>query len=200
MELKDKVVLVTGGSSGIGKAISIAMVKEGCRVIFTYNSSAKGADETLNHLGKNGEKFKVDMHSEADIEQLFKYIKEKYGRLDILVNNAGVNKPRGLFNTSDWKEIFQVDLFSVVYCTGKSVELMVDGGKILNMTSIYGDGKACWKGIAPYGAAKAALNHYTQTLSKNLAPKILVNAIAPGYVKTPLWGNKTEAEFEDSGK
>lgn len=200
MEIRNKVALVTGASSGIGQAIAIALANEGCRVVFTYNSNEKGADDTLKQIDKNGAKFKVDMHNEAEIEDLFKFIKKEYGKLDILVNNAGINRPRGLFDVDDWKEIFQVDLFSVVACIGKAVKLMKDGGKIINITSIYADGKACYKGIAPYGAAKAALNHYTQVLAKNLAPKILVNAIAPGYVKTPLWGEKTEQEFAESGK
>ena len=127
-------------------------------------------------------------------------LKAKYGKLDILVNNAGINRPRGLFDPNDWKEVFQVDLFSIVYITGKAVELMNDKGKILNITSVYGEGKACFKGIAPYGAAKAALNHYTQMLAKNLAPGILVNAVAPGYVKTPLWKDTTEEDFTNAGK
>lgn len=200
MNLKDKIAVVTGGSSGIGQAISVALGRQGCKVIFTYNSSEKGAQETLEKLSKNGVKYKVDLHNEAEIKELFTFIKTRFGKLDILVNNAGINKPRGLFNPNDWREIFQVDLFSVVLSSGLAVELMKNGGKILNITSIYGDGKACFKGIAPYGAAKAALNHYTQILAKNLAPKILVNAIAPGYVETPLWGNKTKKEFEESGK
>ncbi len=145
-------------------------------------------------------KFKVDLHSEKDMTALFDFIKEKYEKLDILVNNAGVNRPRGLFNPEDWKEVFQVDLFSIVYITGKAVEMMKGKGKILNITSIYGEGKACWKGIAPYGAAKAALNHYTQMLAKNLAPGILVNAVAPGYVKTPLWKDTSEEDFANAGK
>lgn len=200
MNLKDKIAVVTGGSSGIGQAISVALGRQGCKVIFTYNSSEKGAQETLEKLSENGVKYKVDLHNEAEIKELFTFIKTKFGKLDILVNNAGINKPRGLFDPNDWREIFQVDLFSIVLSTGLAVELMKNGGKILNITSIYGDGKACFKGIAPYGAAKAALNHYTQILAKNLAPKILVNAIAPGYVETPLWGNKTKKEFKESGK
>src|SRR3989344_3871243 len=199
MKIKNKVALVTGGSSGIGQAIAINLAEKGSRVIITYNSNEKGANETLKKLGNSSAKFKVDMHKEEDIKELFSFIKKEFGRLDILVNNAGINRPRGLFEVSDWKEIFQVDLFSTVSVTGKAVDLMKDGGRILNITSIYGDGKACYKGIAPYGAAKAALNHYTQTLAKNLAPKILVNAVAPGYVKTPLWGDKSEKEFEESG-
>ena len=193
MDLKNKVALVTGGSSGIGRSIVENLVKEGCKVIYTYNSHESGGLETAS-------KFKVDLHNEKDMADLFDFIKEKYGKLDILVNNAGINRPRGLFEPNDWKEVFQVDLFSIVYITGKAVELMKGKGKILNITSIYGEGKACWKGIAPYGAAKAALNHYTQMLAKNLAPGILVNAVAPGYVQTPLWGEKTDKEFEDSGK
>lgn len=200
MNLKGKIALVTGGSSGMGKAISIALSTEGCNVVFTYNSNEKGADETLKKLNSKSSKFKVDMHNESDIQLLFDFIKKKYGTLDVLVNNAGVNKPRGLFNVEDWKEIFEVDLFSVISVTGKAVQLMKNSGKILNITSIYGIGKACYKGIAPYGAAKAALNHYTEMLAKNLSPKILVNAIAPGYVQTPLWGNKTDKEFEEFGK
>lgn len=198
-KLKGKTSLVTGASSGIGQAIAITLAKEGCEVVFTYNSNEKGAKDTLNKIGKSGLMVKVDIKNDKEIEKLFATIKSKYKKLDILVNNAGINRPRGLFEVKDWKEIFQVDLFSAVSITGKAAELMKGSGKILNVTSVYADGKACYKGIAPYGAAKAALNHYTQILSKNLAPNILVNAIAPGYVRTPLWGEKTDKEFDESG-
>ena len=199
MYLKDKVAVVTGGSSGIGKAIVEALAKDGAIVVFTYNSKEKEAEELKKTSETNIFKFKVDLHSENDIVDLFEFVKKQFGKLDILVNNAGVNRPRGLFETSDWREVFEVDLFSVVKITGLATELMKNKGKILNITSIYGEPKACYKGIAPYGAAKAALNHYTVMLAKNLAPGILVNAVAPGYVKTPLWGQKTEQEFEESG-
>src|SRR3990170_5165878 len=200
MDLKNKIALVTGGSSGIGKAISVALSKEGCKIIFTYNSDEKGADETLNKVGKNGEKFKVDLHSENDMQALFDFVKRKFGKLYVLVNNAGINRPRDLFDTKVWKEIFQVNLFSTVFCTGKAVELMKDGGKILNISSVYAEGKACWKELPAYGASKAAVSHFTQSMAKNLAPKILINAIAPGYVKTSLWKDTSEVQFEESGK
>jgi 3-oxoacyl-[acyl-carrier protein] reductase len=199
MDLKEKIVLVTGASSGIGRAIAALLAQHGATVIFTYNSNSLGASETLKLLGAKGAKYKVELQKEDEIQNLFSNIKTNYGKLDVLVNNAGINRPRGLFDSNDWKELFQVDLFSVVLCTGLAVDLMTSGGKILNITSVYGDGKVCDKGLAPYGAAKAALNHYTQTLAKNLAPGILVNAIAPGYVRTPLWGNKSEADFAQNG-
>lgn len=200
MNLKNKIAVVTGGSSGIGKAISIALAKEGCKVVFTYNSNEKGADETLKIIGKDGHKIKVDMHSVEDIKALFSFIKKEFGKMDILVNNAGQNRPRELFDLNVWNEIFQVNLFSVALAIGEAIKLMRDGGKILNNTSIYGDGKACSPDLAVYGASKAALNCFTQIMAKKIAPNILVNAIAPGYVRTPLWKNETESEFVEAGK
>src|SRR5579871_5450178 len=180
MKLQDKVVVVTGGSSGIGRAMVMALAEEGAQVIFTYNSKKQEAESIVKELTQRksrGVAIKVDMHSEDDIEKLFDFIKKEFTRLDILINNAGINNPRDLFNTKVWKEIFQVNLFASVICTGKAVELMKHGGKILNTSSIYSEGKACWKGLAAYGASKAAISHFTQTSAKNLAPKILVNAI-----------------------
>jgi len=200
MILKDKKILVTGGSSGIGQAIAIALANQGAIVAITYNENEKGAGETLSQLGNSALKLRVDMQDESQIREQMQILKKEWNILDVLVNNAGVNKPRGLFSPADWKEIFQVNLFSAVLITGLAVDMMTEGGKILNITSIYGDGKACESGLAPYGAAKSAFNHYTEVLAKNLAPKILVNAIAPGYVRTPLWGNHTDAEFVEYGK
>ncbi len=200
MELKNKIAIVTGGSSGIGQEVAIALAKEGCRVIFTYNANETGANKTLRLLGERGTKFKVNLQFEEEIEKFFDFIQSKFGEIDILVNSAGVNRPRDLFDTKVWKEVFQVNLFALVFCTGRAVDQMKNGGRILNISSIYSDGKACWKGLPAYGASKAAVNHFTQTLAKNLAPKILVNAIAPGYVKTPLWKDTSEEDFDRSGK
>ncbi len=200
MDLKNKIAVITGGSSGIGKAIVIALAKEGCKVVFTYNSNEKGANETLKGAGEKAIKFKADSNEEKDLMAVFDYVDKEFRKLDILVNNAGVNRPRDLFDTKVWKAVFQVNLFATVYCSGRAVELMKNGGKILNTSSIFGEGKACWKGLPAYGASKAAINHFTQTMAKNFAPKILVNAIAPGYVKTPLWKDTTEEGFVESGK
>lgn len=200
MNLTNKIALVTGGSSGIGKAISVALSKEGCKVIFTYNLNEKGANEALKLIGKDGAKFKADLHNEENMFVVFDFLKKKYGKLDILINNAGINRPRDLFDMKVWKEIFQVNLFATVFCTGKAVELMKDGGKILNISSIYAEGKACWKGLSAYGASKAAVSHFTQVMAKNLAPKILINAVAPGYVKTSRWKDTSKEQFEESGK
>ncbi len=203
MNLKNKKAVVTGGSSGIGEAIVRQLGNEGCRIIFTYNSKgeeAKKIEKELSVAGVEIMAVKVDMHSESEMDDLFEIVKNKFSTLDILVNNAGINNPRDLFDTAVWREIFQVNLFSAVYCSGRATAVMKNGGRILNTSSIYAEGKACWKGLAAYGASKAALSHFTQTLAKNLAPHILVNAIAPGYVRTPLWGKISEKEFVASGR
>src|SRR3989338_8772548 len=124
MDLRDKIAVVTGGSSGIGKAIAVALSREGARVIFTYNVNESGADETLKAIGKQGKKYRLDLHNENEITELFDFIERDYGHLDILVNNAGINRPRDLYDSGVWREIFQVNLFSLVSCTGKAVKLM----------------------------------------------------------------------------
>jgi 3-oxoacyl-[acyl-carrier protein] reductase len=202
MNLKNKVALITGGSSGIGKSIVLALAREECNVAFTYNSKKDESEKIIQEVKKYGVNcvaIKLDMHSESEIQNLFDQFAKEFRSLDILVNNAGINRPRDLFSTEVWKEIFQVNLFSVVACTERAVKIMNGKGKILNISSIYAEGKACWKGLPAYGASKAAISHFTQTLAKNLAPGIQVNAVAPGYVKTPLWIDTSEREFEESG-
>lgn len=195
MQLRDKVALVTGGSSGIGKSISILLAEQGCKVIATYNTHLPEKSKLLDITY-----LKVDLHKPSSIKKLFSEIEVKFSHLDILVNNAGINRPRDLYDTEVWEEIFQVNLFAAVQCTGEAVKLMSSGGKVLNITSYYADGKSCWKGLPAYGASKAALNHFTQVMAKNLAPEILINAVAPGYVQTPLWKDTTEAQFIENGK
>ncbi len=203
MTLKDKTVLITGGSSGMGKAMALAFAKAGSNIVFTYNTKkteAAKVESQIKKMGVDALAMEVDLQSEPDIENLFKQVANEFKKLDILINNAGINRPRELFAMSTWRETFQVNLFAAVFCSEKAIELMKNGGKIINISSIYAEGKACFKGLAAYGASKAALSHFTQTLAKNLAPNTLVNAIAPGYVQTPLWEDTSEADFIASGK
>ena len=192
MLLQDKVVLITGGGSGMGKALAESFLAAGSQVVVTYNT----------HQNKNANihGIKVDLTQQAEIDNLFKEIKTKYGHIDILINNAGIN-PRGeLLDLDLWRQIFEVDIFALVSIMKNSIKLMAEKGKIINISSIYSDGKTAWKEMPAFSAAKAALNNLTQTMAKNLAPNILVNAIAPGYVQTPLWGNKTDEELAVTGK
>lgn len=199
MNLKDKVVIVTGASSGIGQAIAIAFADKGAKVVFTYNSNKKGADQTLKKLSPDAVAVKMDMQSESDINNLFKTVKSKFGHLDVLINNAGGNKAKDLYGIKGWRDTLDTNLLAQVLCTQKGIEMMkTSGGKIINISSIYGEGKAASRNMPAYSAAKAALNNFTQTTAKLVAPKILVNAIAPGYVFTPSWGRISEKYFKDS--
>jgi len=187
MDLKNKVAVVTGGSSGIGRAICIALANEGCKVVFTYNSSEKGAEETLKKLGKNCFKFKMDLRNEKEIEKLFEFVKKEFGKLDILVNNAAYNKAGDIFNLEIWKEALISNVVGIVATIKYSKPLMHNSGKILNISSIYAEDKVAWQGKAAYSASKAAVDNLTRTFAKEFGSKILINAIAPGYVDTSSW-------------
>ncbi len=201
MDLKNKVALVTGGSSGIGQAICIALAQEGCKVIFTYNSNEEGANETLKKVGENGQKFKVDVRNETDINNVFKFIKNKYENIDILVNSAGIEVPGDdKLDISVWRETFEVDLFSVVLITKYAADLISEGGRILNISSGYGEENSGSVWCFAYSAAKAGLNSFSRTLAKKLAPKINVNALSPGYVDTPMWKVTTDDQKKELGK
>ncbi len=198
MNLGGKVAIVTGGSSGIGRAICLALAKEGCGVIFTFNTNEKGASETLERIGEGNFKYQVDVRKETDINKFFNFVKKKFGKLDILVNNAGKTLRGDNLDVKLWREVFDITLFPAVKFTAEGLKLMSNDGRILNISSIYGDGHTNNKKFVPFGAAKAALNNFTSTMAKNLAPGILVNGIAPGYVLTPLWGKLTDDQVKSN--
>ncbi len=201
MDLKNKIAVVTGGSSGIGQAISIALAKEGCNVVFTYNSSEKGADETMDKCEGKGFKLKVDLQKKEDVKTLFDYVKEKFKNLDILVNNAGIEVlSDDQLDLDVWKTTFETDLFWAVTCSQKAIEIMKNEGRIINISSGYGEENMGYVGSIAYSSAKSALNSFTKTLAKKLAPKINVNAISPGYVDTPMWKVTSDEEKKVLGK
>ncbi len=197
MDLRNKVAVVTGGSSGIGQSICRALVNEGCKVIFTYNSGEAGAKETIKITGGVAQEYKVDLNDNSGVEKFFSSIH----KLDILINNAGIDvAPEDQFDMKAWRKTFEADLFWAVKCTGSAVPLMKAGGKILNISSEYADEWMGYPDDIAYSAAKAAINSLTRTLAKKLAPKISVNAISPGYVNTPMWKVTTDAEKKVLGR
>lgn len=197
MDLKNKFAVVTGGSSGIGQAICLALAKEGCKVVFTYNINEDGAEETLKKLEGNGFKFKVDLQKSDDIQSLFDFIKEKFGKLDILINNAANPSEYVPFDNAtdeDILKLLHVNTVSVMMCSKIAVGIMNEGGKIINTSSIKG-----WEyggGSVGYAVSKAAVNSFTKTFAKIVAPKILVNAVAPGYTKTRVYDNQPKEKID----
>lgn len=197
MILKDKIVVVTGSSSGIGQTTAIRFAKEGAKVVVNYHANKQGGEETLAEIKKITPDcllVQADVSKQEDVERLFKAVMEKFGSVDILVNNAAIGTDKRPFmeaSYDDMKEMIDADLTSVFMCSQQAALIMEKQGhgKILNTSSIRG-----WEhgGRAPvYAACKAAVNSFTRTFAKQVAPKIHVNAVAPGFVKTRSYDNMT---------
>lgn len=190
--LKDKVAIVTGGSRGIGKAIVLALGKEGVKVLINYRGNESAALETLDELkklGGEGEIFKADVSVEEEVEKMFNFVLEKWGKLDILVNNAGITKDNLLIRMKDeeWDQVINTNLKGVFLCTRAAIKIMMKqrSGKIVNISSIIGlRGNI---GQANYAAAKAGIIGFTKSVAKEVASRgITVNAIAPGFITTDM--------------
>lgn len=190
MNLKNKVVLITGSSSGIGKVTALRFAKEGARVVVNYNVNKKGGEETLEEikkLGAVGLLIQADVTKPKDVKRLFKTVIEKFKTVDVLINNAAIGTDKVPFmeaSCSDILEMINTDLISGMLCSQQAVKIMEKqgNGKILNTSSIRG-AEHGGRSIV-YAAAKAGINSFTKTLAKQVAPKIHVNAVAPGFVKT----------------
>ncbi|MCC7304321.1 SDR family oxidoreductase [bacterium] len=203
MELKDKIVLVTGASSGIGQAVAIRFAKEGADVIIHFRKNEEGAKETQKLVGEFGVRssvVKADLSVEKDVQDMFKQISAEYETLDILINNAASPTefvPYPSSTQKDLLDLFNVNIVNAMLCSKYAMEIMKaqKSGKILNTTSIKG-----WEhggSSVGYAVSKAAMNSFTRTLAKSVAPDIQVNAVAPGYVKTRVYDNQPEEKIKN---
>lgn len=174
-----KVVLITGGNTGIGEATAIEFANKGYNVVITYLSGS------YEFLDKEYTAIKADITKQKDINKIFSTIKKKYGELNVLVNNAAIMK-HSTFKTlkmDDFRKTFEVNVFSTYNLITKLKPLMKKGS-IVNIGSI--------RGIEPsvhdidYGATKAAMINLTKVLSKEFAPSIRVNSVSPGITKTNM--------------
>jgi len=192
--LKDKVVLVTGASRGIGKAISIAVAQSGAEVILVARDEKKlkQVKEEINHFKGKAVVIKADFSKENEVIQLFEQIKKKYQRLDVLINNAGV---ASFGNTEDFPieefdKIMNVNIRSVFLACQKAIKLMKEknSGYIINISSVVG-----FKGYneqCAYGISKHGVMGLTKSLAVELQEQnIRVSAILPGGVYTDMVGD-----------
>lgn len=194
MRFQDKVVIVTGGASGIGLAVAKRFAAEGARLVLAdYNEDslaaaapqvkAAGAPDVWASL--------CNVAVEAQVESTVAGTLEKFGRLDVIVNNAGLMsfKPLEQLGGDDWNRILSVDLLGAFYFTKQAFLHMQPGGTIVNVSSIHAVETSPL--VAPYAAAKAALLSLTRSSALEGAPKGLrVNAVLPGAIDTPmLWDN-----------
>jgi acetoacetyl-CoA reductase len=190
--LKEAVVVVTGASRGLGRAIAEEMGRGGAKVVVNYSRSKEPAEELAQQISEDGGEAIAVQGDVSDPEQAKALIDktiERFGRIDVLVNNAGINIDRTLkrLSVEDWDKVIQVDLNSAFYTVRAALPHMMEagGGKIINMSSFVGEAGNI--GQANYSAAKAGLLGFTKTAAKELARNgITVNSICPGFIETDM--------------
>ncbi len=194
MNFKNKNVLITGGSKGIGKATALEFAKRGARVGINYRTDDKGAEKTLKEMeGKEHRKYKADVSNEGSAQKLLEDFVFDFGKIDILVNNAGIAQLHNISKISyskwkdSWKSIIDTNLIAVAnlsFCAAHHM-MKSGGGRIVNVSS-----RGAFRGepnMPAYGASKAAVNSLSQSLAKALAPhNIFVNVVAPGFTETDM--------------
>lgn len=190
-KLKDKVALITGGDSGIGRAVAIAFAKEGAKVVISYLNEQTDAEQTKSCVESYGGTCALmmgDLRSEVFCKQLVEDVVKQFGTLDILVNNAAVQFPQNSLEAitkTQLETTFDVNLFSMFYMTQGALKHMKQGSCIINTTSI-----TAYEGhdkLMDYASTKGAIVAFTRSLSQSIINQgIRVNAVAPGPIWTPL--------------
>jgi NAD(P)-dependent dehydrogenase (short-subunit alcohol dehydrogenase family) len=191
-KLKNKVALITGGDSGIGRAVAVLFAKEGAAVAIAYLSEDKDANDTKEYIQENyGRRcllIKGDLSREANCISAVKKTIKQYGRIDILVNNAAIhyeNESLEKLSTKELTKTFETNILSFFWTTKAALPYMPKGSCIINSSSV-----TAYRGsgsLIDYASTKGAIVAFTRSLSSNLAKKgIRVNGVAPGPIWTPL--------------
>ncbi|WP_199733227.1 SDR family NAD(P)-dependent oxidoreductase [Micromonospora sp. BL1] len=189
MDLTARVAMVTGGSSGIGRAVCLRLAQAGARVVIGYRGNRDGADTTAQAIRDKGwpepATVRVDVTDAEDTQRVFGHVVRANGKLDILVNNAGVGQPSAVVPMNpvgEWAASVETNLLGTLHCIkASSLHMLVArSGSIVNISSIAG--RVGIPGLSSYCASKAGIEGMTRALSREFAPyDVRVNAVAPGY-------------------
>jgi 3-oxoacyl-[acyl-carrier protein] reductase len=199
MKLKDKVVLITGGGSGLGREMGLTFAREGAKVGVNdiKPESAQNVVTEIERAGGKARPFVADVSSSASVAKMFAEFVAAFGTIDILINNAGiarasdVDKPDLMMThqktDEDWHKMLATHLDATFYCTREALKVMIpkQSGRIINMGSIAGTTGLAF--ASDYCAAKGGIISFTKSVAREVVPMgILVNCIAPGFIDTPM--------------
>jgi 3-oxoacyl-[acyl-carrier protein] reductase len=207
MDLKRQAAVITGGSRGIGRGISLALAEAGADIVLNYRKDEKAAEEVVTRvkeLGRKALSFRGDVSNFDTAKELMKHTYQAFGRIDILVNSAGIAS-RGNFvektEIEEWSRVLSTNLNGVFYCSKAVLEYMHPRkkGNIINISSIAAS--LLQAGHSPYAVSKAGVEALTKVLAKEEGPNgVRVNAIAPGIVKTDMGDRLMRAMGEEKVK
>ncbi len=206
MTLEGKVVVVTGGSSGIGRAIAGRCAGAGADVLFSYRRNRRGADEAAGELATTGRRIEVvqaDLAREEDIETLAREVRRRFGRVDVWINNAGADILTGDGGRGTPLEkldlLLAVDVRGTVLASWAAAKLMREQGRpgvIINMSWDHVNLGMAGENPVLYSAAKGAVMSFTKSFAREVAPDIRVNILAPGFIET-AFGQDANPRFRD---
>jgi pteridine reductase len=197
MELSGRAALVTGSGHRVGRALAVALGQAGMRVAVHYHQAADGAEETVRLVrgaGSSAESFAADLRVPGEAERLVETAARALGGLDVLVNSAAIMRrtPVGEVTVEDWDEIFALNLRAPFFASQAAARVMGErGGAIINIADLAAF--ETWPAYVPHGVTKAGIVQLTRALARVLAPRIRVNAVAPGTVLLPDdWSEEAE--------
>jgi 3-oxoacyl-[acyl-carrier protein] reductase len=199
----ERVVLVTGGSRGIGRAVALRFAQDKAKIVIVHydpdETASKDTLEMLSEKGVEAESHKVDVSSFSHVDALFKDILSRFGKVDVLINNAGITRDSLFVRMSedDWDAVIRINLKSVFNCTHAVIRPMIKqrAGCVVNISSVVGQiGNASQ---ANYAASKAGIIGFTKTIAREVGSRsIRVNAIAPGFIDTEMTASLPEKAKE----
>ncbi|WP_435922879.1 SDR family NAD(P)-dependent oxidoreductase [Paenibacillus sp. DYY-L-2] len=197
------VALVTGASRGIGKAVALELAKAGHHLIINYFGDDKEAADVLRQAESHGiraELCHADVSDPEQVRHMFEMIDREFGRLDVLVNNAGIGETAKLTEMSNdqWDRMIKIHLYGAFYTSREAARRMLEqkSGKIINMTSDLASQGAAE--LSHYAAAKGGVTALTKSLARELAPHVLVNAVAPGGTFTDVRSSLEDSDRNDN--
>ena len=202
MLLKDKIVIVTGGTRGIGRAIVETFAQEGAHVLFTYLNNdvlAKEIESNLKKANSKAQGFKIDIKDYSQIDQWKENILDEYGKVDILINNAGIIKDKALamMSKDEWDEVIETNLNGLFHVTKSFIVTFLKQrqGNIINISSL--SGIIGIPSQTNYSASKGAMISFSKSLAKEVASyNVRVNVVAPGFIHTDMTKNLKEEYIE----